>query len=324
MNRLLLFAVLAINMSISVFGLDAEVAALKSAVTTNDVNKINQSLIQLNMAIQRHEAVDQSPWNNPSPARIQRRQEIQNALEPVKSDLIGLINGENKTVSRNANVIIGFTSGGNDVYSALKTKLEKSASAPVTTSSLYSLYQLGAADASVREIAVERIRAYDDRSRSDVAFGLLNLSAVWPLPEALPVCIELLKSDTPLSNKVIAANAIMKLGPAGAEALPDLEKLLQELEQQGGDFRDVYTIKRAIMLVCGRSDTPQAVTPPAEMAQTTPIPSRATPNHLPKSGTSPLPVVQAEPSKSSPWPWIIGAILVLAIAGGILLKLRRK
>lgn len=34
--------------------------------------------------------------------------------------------------------------------------------------------------------------------------------------------------------------------------------------------------------------------------------------------------VEAEPSKSAPWPWIVGLILLLAVAGGILLKLRRK
>jgi hypothetical protein len=36
------------------------------------------------------------------------------------------------------------------------------------------------------------------------------------------------------------------------------------------------------------------------------------------------PAVEAEPSKSTPWPWIIGAILLLAAAGGILFKFRRK
>lgn len=44
----------------------------------------------------------------------------------------------------------------------------------------------------------------------------------------------------------------------------------------------------------------------------------------PKATPKPSPVLQAEPSKSTPWPWIIGAILLLAVAGGILLILRRK
>jgi len=35
-------------------------------------------------------------------------------------------------------------------------------------------------------------------------------------------------------------------------------------------------------------------------------------------------VVQVEPSKSTPWPWIIGAILLLAVACGVIFKLLRK
>jgi hypothetical protein len=52
----------------------------------------------------------------------------------------------------------------------------------------------------------------------------------------------------------------------------------------------------------------------------TATPSASAPTASPK----PSPVVQAEPSKSLPWTWIIGAILFLAVMGGILLKLRRK
>ena len=42
------------------------------------------------------------------------------------------------------------------------------------------------------------------------------------------------------------------------------------------------------------------------------------------SDPRPSPAVEAEPSKSFPWHWIIGAILLLAVLGGSLLKLRRK
>lgn len=72
------------------------------------------------------------------------------------------------------------------------------------------------------------------------------------------------------------------------------------------------------------STTNPNVAPTAAVAQPTPIPLTATSDHLPKSVSSSSPGAQVEASKSPPWPWIIGAILVLAIAGGILLKLRRK
>lgn len=50
-----------------------------------------------------------------------------------------------------------------------------------------------------------------------------------------------------------------------------------------------------------------------------------TPNaSAPTTTSKPTPAVQSEPSKSFPWPWIIGAALFLAVLGGILFKLRRK
>lgn len=45
---------------------------------------------------------------------------------------------------------------------------------------------------------------------------------------------------------------------------------------------------------------------------------------LPTAPSKPSSVVQTESAKSFPGPWIIGAVLLLAVAGGILFKLRRK
>ena len=42
------------------------------------------------------------------------------------------------------------------------------------------------------------------------------------------------------------------------------------------------------------------------------------------SDSRPSPAVEAEPSKSTPWSWIIGAILFLAVVGGVLFKFLRK
>lgn len=60
--------------------------------------------------------------------------------------------------------------------------------------------------------------------------------------------------------------------------------------------------------------------PPSATPQTTPVPPVATPSQ--KQPPSPSPT--AAETKSTPWPWIIGSLLLLAVAGGVLLKLRRK
>jgi hypothetical protein len=60
----------------------------------------------------------------------------------------------------------------------------------------------------------------------------------------------------------------------------------------------------------------------AEGQSSTPTttPSASAPTPMPKAS----PVVQADQPKSFPWPWIIGAILVLAVVGGVLFKFLRK
>lgn len=67
-----------------------------------------------------------------------------------------------------------------------------------------------------------------------------------------------------------------------------------------------------------------AFTPkPAPMAttQSTPVPTEKPQSPVPATPSQSL---TATDTKSTPWPWIIGAILLLAVAGGILFKFRRK
>lgn len=56
-------------------------------------------------------------------------------------------------------------------------------------------------------------------------------------------------------------------------------------------------------------------------AQSTPVPAMATPVQQSKFAPSPVPT---EETKSTPWPWIIGAIILLAAVGGIVLYLLRR
>jgi hypothetical protein len=67
------------------------------------------------------------------------------------------------------------------------------------------------------------------------------------------------------------------------------------------------------------AEQPQKTFPPVPAL--TPTKSPPTPT---MSTSNISPVVQTESSKSRLWPWIIGAILLLAVLGGILFKLRRK
>ena len=63
---------------------------------------------------------------------------------------------------------------------------------------------------------------------------------------------------------------------------------------------------------------------PTVTAQSTPVSASATPNQQPKFAASPTPSLTTAETKSTPSPWIIGAILLLAVVGGVLLKFLRK
>jgi len=67
----------------------------------------------------------------------------------------------------------------------------------------------------------------------------------------------------------------------------------------------------------GRASTPTTI--PIASAPTT-ISSASAPTPVRKASSA----LQAEPPKSTPWSWIVGAILLLTVAGGVLFKFRRK
>jgi len=320
------FLILMLGFTMSAFpqNVTDEVGALKAALALEKPDAINQALIRLQGAINQYEFVDRSPWNNPSPEKQRRRVEIRSALQPIVPDLSRLVTAENPTLAANSAVILGFSGGDSAVYKSLKQSLQESPYSSVVSSSAYSMFQLGLADVPVRTAITERLQQYQSESKRDVAFGLLNLASAWPIPEALPVITEILNSNEQIGAKMVAINALIRLGPQAKEALPEIERILQELERQGGDFRDINTAKRAIMLVSGRGETPQPATSVATPVQSTPIPPSATLMQQPKSSPPDTPSPSVGETKSSPWLWIIGSILLLAVMGGILLKLRRK
>lgn len=277
-----LFILLIFALTGTSFALDGEIAAAARAIQNNDTASLNQSLINLNSAILRFEPVD-SPINKASPRRIEARRIIADKLQPVKRSLIQLTTSPNQTVAGTATVILGHIPNDDEVKKALLLNLSKTSSAPLATSSLSSLFLAGMADASVREIAAKRMAEFDPRDNSgqSVALALLQYARYDPIPEGFETYLRILRDDKPVSDRMLAVNALMELGPRARAALPEIEKLLQQLEEQGGDFRDIDTVKQAISLIRGRGDAAQtAVSPAATAAQTaSPSPTATPVNH---------------------------------------------
>ena len=94
-----------------------------------------------------------------------------------------------------------------------------------------------------------------------------------------------------------------------------------ELAKRVIECAEATIAKATLMSPPSVQQTPVRLIPPSTSSVVSG--DNSTPS-LESSDPRPSPAVKAEPSKSTPWPWIIGAILLLAVVGGIFLKLRRK
>jgi len=302
---LILMALSASNLLGSI---DGEIGGLKQVISEGDPRKINQALVALQLAINQMEPVD-SPVDAPSAARIQARQNIQQKIAPIKNELIALTKNPDLTVAQTATTVLGSAGRSVEIYNALKDNLQNTKSPGVAASSLLALSKSGLMDDEIEAIAANRIGEYQSGANPDLALNLIRTAAFVPVPKATNELIEIIKSDNRVGTKMTAANAIMKLGPAGAEALPELEKFLLELEHNGGDFRDINTIKRTIMHVSGRGSVSNVNTLAASAAQTTPVPAAGTP---------------ATERTSSPGFPVAPAVIFLTVVVGILVCLLRR
>jgi len=290
------------------YGLDAEVANLSVAIKSQDTTAIGHALYRLAGAIQQNVPI--ATPSNDSPEHLQARQQIQSELSPIKEELLQLAASPSQNISSNALVILGYSDGGSTVYDSLKEILTTSQTSAAATS-LFSLYQMGLADADVRNVAAERIAQLDpnDRSGTNPIVGLLLQAANVPLPEALDAYTRILENGG-TAMKVLAARAIRILGPDGARALPTLQQQLALLRSNNEDPRYISELMSTIDAV---SST--AVNSPVHAAPTPTSPRKQQSQVLADRRTSHYKPV-------SVWIWASGAILVTLLL--ILIAFRSK
>jgi hypothetical protein len=309
------------------FALDAEVAAVKAAIPTNDRNTIQQAFNNLETAIFDHELNDGSLARSPSPARQKTRDEIKQALLPIKDDLIAIASTNDSFVANGAINILGYSDGGPEVYQILLKNIKETQDAGIANISLSSLNRLGLADKTVQDAAVQRLAEYDpnDHSGNSVAGGIWREAFGDPLPEGLDTFIKFLSPNYPYRTRVGAAKAITTLRSGGIKALPELEQLLAWLKANDADFRDIQTVEYAILEVNSKPATSEEKNIPATNISATPQPSASVPTaaSVPTSQTIPSSPIESNTSISI-WIYII-ILLSLGCIGGIwFLFLREK
>ena len=99
-----------------------------------------------------------------------------------------------------------------------------------------------------------------------------------------------------------------------------------ELASKYGVKIDPRTYQQALAEEMSASPSTEQTKPSPIATQVTHVPPTASPMQQPKSLSPdiPSPSTTVAESKSTTWPWIIGAILLLAAAGGIVLYLLRR
>jgi len=294
---------------------------------------------------------------SPSPERLNRINQIANAIAPYEQLLVDI--GFDKTLSSDADRALDFlwyAAPSPDLKQSLFKEADKNAIA------YQVLFETGMFDSQVRSKFIEGLLP---SAPAQLRQQRASMASSWGLVEAVPVYMEMLQkpfdpatvsfvghipagdAKSPLSAYRMASQAAMHLGSEGAVLLPLLKQRYSEIQAAFPDKGQVLTgnLKAAIDVLEGRRNPPvhtaingrgeinltKGYSPIARTADATPVASTPAPtvNEPPFSPTASKPKPSAavqndQPQQSSPWFWLIGTILLLAVLGGTLFKFLRK
>jgi hypothetical protein len=250
-------------------------------------------------------------------------------LDPFQSELTQSANADESSVRAISALLLGYTSPTDETKTVL-TKLVRDAVPDVQYNALGSIYL---ADVDTTESRSALLDLMSQSENDNLFRASAKVAAAWQIPEAINVLNEALRNDNPYF-KTYAADFLSAYGTKAASSLPELIQQLNAAK----DPNLKRSLQAAIESIKGSqmelrpetksqsaSGAPIAYEPLPSSSEKRETPSAVTSNSpLPTEASKPSSVVQFEQPKSTPWPWIIGAILLLAVAGGILLKLLRK
>jgi hypothetical protein len=320
-------------------------SSVNSLVVATDPDVQSKLAIETQRLIQIYiREADQNDWASPSAERLRRLDEVGSVITPSVPKLIELgMPSENSSGVNEAFNLISYAKPSDQLKQQLLelANLEKTTlqGHQVTKRAYGLLVEHGLATPDVRQEIASRMADYKDSQKTPEASAIYSGAKEWRLVEALPIYIDLLqreyRSNAELNWRVRSvAESVRGLGPKASAILPLLQQQLARMKAENADFRDINVVEGAIRAVegkdpieplltvsgagpVGRNPLPTRSTPITAL-QTTPVPPVATLSH----NQPPSPSL-AE-TKSFSWPWIIGAILFLAVAGGVLFKYLRR
>ena len=268
---------------------------------------------------------------------LQQRKQKGQAI-PVKSEsfvafqnaLVDAMQDKDAQVRRvSAGALIYSDAPNKEVESALVAYFGSEADALLRISVAKDMHNAGYKSAAIDAQILAGLDDGDSQTRMEAA----RAAGLDRVAGALPKLALLLNDDEMVKGYVV--EAISAYGSEAVTYLPQLEAMLASGTAGGTLINDLRRSIEAIKNPSPTTSTKAQIKPvslvdtsfpaaSAATATTAPDPQVPTPDYQPKSAKSPSSIVQAEQPKFTPWPWITGAILLLAVVVGILLKLRLK
>lgn len=331
---------------------------IQSAKSPDDYEKLSYAIQDINYWISQSilaaESQDMATPSEQRKAVIEKASEI---IRPYNRLLVETVFSKSRAtdrVARQSRSLLDYTAP-DDV---LRQSLEGVArSEPLAGLEPFRvLFEHRLLDESLRTVVVSRIeREQDPTAKQSMALA----SAEMGFDAAIEACQEILSNpfsaegmigstgvsgdNATLMNYGKALKAILYLGPKANSLLPLLKQRRDEIVAAlGNEAARPYIGGFQAAISCVQGDRPVAtviavngsglLSQPQEdvvmrsQPALTPKPfSAAYQSNTPKPAVQPAPAQSTNQSQeSTQWPWIIGAILLLAVAGGILLKLLRK
>jgi hypothetical protein len=331
---------------------------LLSAKSPDDYEKLSQEIQDINYWIsQSILSAESQDIANPSE---QRRAVIAKAAEiirPYNRLLVETAFSNSRAaerVARQSRSLLDYTAPDDVLRQSLESVARSESLAGLEPYRV--LFEHRLLDESLRTVIVAKIeQEQDPKTQQSMALA----SAEMGFDVAVEACQEILSNpfsaegmigstgvngdNATLINYGKALKAILYLGPKANALLPLLEQRRDEIVSAlGNEAARPYIGGFQAAILCVQGDRPVATVTavngsgilsqpqhdPAMPSQSASKPEPLSPAY---QANTPKPAVQSataqstkQSQQSSSWPWIMGAYLLLAVVGGILLKLRRK
>lgn len=240
----------------------------RAALASGDSRSLCTAINDLRQEAINETVVDASYDLDPSDAKKEALRRVQIMLDPIKPDLIRLVNSETWDTGAAAAALLRYSDGDEDVYVCLKNSLFSEVP-HIVKSTLLSLRELKLTNKETKAIEIERLNEYSENPKAPfmermyaegVVGAILQDAQIWPFPEAIPVFIKFLDSSeySVGTKKMVVKCLFCMTADASAPALPSVINERDRLKAANGKPEDLAFFDEAVKRMVKRSEVKQS------------------------------------------------------------------